>query len=153
MPRISNEKYFQYSIDRGYSIYIVGGELSENIIASARKLNLIGYKDGFFADNEEDEVINDIYNKNPDVIIIGMGVPKQEFFSVKLSERLEGKTIICVGNFLEFYFGTMKRIPKGLRNFGVEWIFRLIVEPRRLWKRYLIGYSCFFFFNNERILR
>ena len=142
-----NEKLLRYFIDSGYKIYIVGGKLSKNmILSSGRKINLVGYKDGFFQDKEEKEVIDDIYNSDPDVVIVGMGVPRQELFSARLSKKLNGKIIICVGNFLEFYFGTIKRIPKKLRNLGVEWMFRLTVEPKRLWKRYVIGIPIFFFF-------
>jgi exopolysaccharide biosynthesis WecB/TagA/CpsF family protein len=141
-----NEKLFQYFTDSGYKIYIVGGKLSKNMImSSGKKINLIGYRNGFFTDKEERELINDICSMDPDVIMVGMGVPRQEFFSVRLSEKLKGKTIICVGNFLEFYFGTIKRIPKVLRNLGIEWIFRMVAEPRRLWKRYVIGIPVFFF--------
>ena len=141
-----NEKFFQFFIERNYRIYIVGGKFSKDLITSIdKKLNLIGYRSGFFTNSEEEELIIDIYMKNPDVVIVGMGVPKQEFFSARLSKKLKGKTIICVGNFLEFHFGIIKRIPKSLRNLGVEWIFRLIVEPKRLWKRYMIGIPVFFF--------
>jgi N-acetylglucosaminyldiphosphoundecaprenol N-acetyl-beta-D-mannosaminyltransferase len=72
-----------------------------------------------------------------------MGVPLQEKIAFELSKRINGLQIICVGNFLEFYFGTIKRAPKFLHNSGFEWIFRLLTEPRRLWKRYLIGIPVF----------
>ncbi len=141
-----NEKFLQYFIERNYKVYIVGGKFSKDLLTSSnRKLNLIGYRDGFFTDSEEEELLLDICAKDPDVIIVGMGVPKQEFFSIRLSNRLKGKSIICVGNFLEFYLGTIKRIPKSFRNIGVEWIFRMISEPGRLWKRYIIGTPLFFF--------
>lgn len=141
-----NEKLLQLFISRSLRIYLVGGNFLPNLISFySNKVNICGYANGFFDSDEEIILIQNIKNCAPDVIIVGMGVPRQELFSVKLSEKLNGKTIICVGNFLEFYFGTIKRIPKGLRNLGVEWVFRLIVEPRRLWKRYVIGIPIFFF--------
>ncbi len=82
---------------------------------------------------------------DPEVIFVAMGVPMQELFAVELSHELSGKIIICVGNFFEFYFGNIKRIPKYLKNVGIEWLFRLISEPRRLWKRYLIGIPIYLF--------
>jgi N-acetylglucosaminyldiphosphoundecaprenol N-acetyl-beta-D-mannosaminyltransferase len=141
-----NEKLFQLFISRKLRIYIVGGNFLPNLVISLNgKLNICGYANGFFESKKEIELIRNIKNCNPDIVIVGMGVPRQELFSSNLSTQLEGKTIICVGNFLEFYFGTIKRIPKVFRNLGVEWIYRLAVEPRRLWKRYIIGIPIFFY--------
>ncbi|MCH7517195.1 MAG: WecB/TagA/CpsF family glycosyltransferase [Bacteroidetes bacterium] len=89
--------------------------------------------------------MNDINSSSCKVIIIGMGVPRQELLAFNISKRAKVILIICVGNFLEFYFGTKKRIPKIFRNTGVEWLYRLISEPRRLWKRYLVGIPIFLF--------
>jgi N-acetylglucosaminyldiphosphoundecaprenol N-acetyl-beta-D-mannosaminyltransferase len=141
-------------------IFIVGGNLKDKQISEAAKdgMNICGYQNGYFGKDSEGQIIQKIKSKNPDVIFIGMGVPKQEFFAVKLSLEVEGKLIICVGNFFEFYFQNIKRIPKLLRNIGIEWLFRLITEPKRLWKRYILGIPQFTFyifkeFFNRRIRR
>lgn len=142
-----NEKLFNYFIDKKYSVYLVGGKISENIITqkSSNKLKPAGYLQGYFKSEEEEGLIQKIIEHKPDVVIVGMGVPKQELFSAKLAEKMPGKIIICVGNFLEFYFGTIKRIPKNFRNTGIEWIYRLFLEPKRLWRRYILGIPKFFY--------
>ncbi len=122
-------------------IFIVGSKFSEmdiNFIKN-KGVNVCGYQNGFFTSKEEQRIINNIMTQDPKVIIIGMGVPKQELFASKLNEYLDNKIIICVGNFLEFYVGKIKRIPKHFRNLGLEWLYRTIQEPSRLWKRYLGG--------------
>ena len=122
-------------------MFIVGGNFTNDKIQIFKNkgLNFCGYQSGFFNLGAESGTIDEIKKAEPDVIIIGMGIPNQEIFASRLSEHLSNKKIICVGNFLEFYLGTVKRIPRFFRNFGIEWIFRLITEPKRLWRRYVFG--------------
>ncbi len=128
-------------------LFLIGGEFSPEFLENngIYKLNTCGYRNGYFGKDEFDDLINDINSSCCKVIIIGMGVPKQELLAFNISKRVKVSLIVCVGNFLEFYFGAKKRIPKKFRNTGVEWLYRLISEPRRLWKRYLFGISLFFF--------
>lgn len=123
-------------------IFLIGGDFLEETIfekAKTDSINLVGYSSGFFEKREYDSLIKSINSTAPNIIIIGMGVPTQEFLAAGLSKSIIVDEIICVGNFLEFYFGTKPRIPSFLRNIGIEWLFRLISEPKRLWKRYLFG--------------
>jgi len=141
-----NFDLMNYLINNSKSIFLIGGKFNPDFVftkAKEKKLNLVGYQNGYFKDEYIDVIINEINNKNPDVIMIGMGVPKQEFFANRISKNINCSTIICVGNFLEFYFGTIKRASKFLQNIGLEWLHRLIVEPKRLWKRYLLGIPVF----------
>jgi N-acetylglucosaminyldiphosphoundecaprenol N-acetyl-beta-D-mannosaminyltransferase len=140
-----NEKILNLLISQRKKIFIVGGNFSEALISEAVKkgINICGYQNGYFDKEMEVHVIRKIEVANPEVIFIGMGVPKQEFFAVRLSSNVKGKLIICTGNFFEFYFQNIRRIPKRLRNIGVEWLFRLITEPKRLWKRYIFGIPLF----------
>lgn len=140
-----NTRIIEYFIETKKKVFIIGGNFSKIQILKAikRGLTVISYKNGFFKNNEISDLISDIVNKNPDIIIIGMGVPRQELFAIKLNEYINGKTIICVGNFIEFYLGTLNRSPKLLRNIGMEWSYRIYTEPRRLWKRYIFGIPIF----------
>ncbi len=142
-----NEKILEYLIETKRKIYLIGGNFIEEDVKNFEKrgLNVCGYQHGYFTIEKEEEILINVQKTNPDVIIVGMGVPRQEIFSAKLNDYLENKKIICVGNFLEFYIGKVKRIPKPLRNIGVEWLFRLITEPRRLWNRYILGIPKFIF--------
>lgn len=141
-----NNIIFPELIKRNVKVFIIGGEFSDsfiNNITRVKKLNICGYYNGFFKQTETDELIENINTSGAQVIILGLGVPKQEILASKISNSANLNLILCVGNFLEFYFGTQKRIPKKFRNIGVEWLYRLFSEPKRLWKRYLIGIPLF----------
>ena len=129
----------------GIKYFFIGGNFKQQLIAN--KMNgknfFVGYYPGF--NIIFDNLVNEIKNKNPNVILVGMGIPLQEELSYKLSLQFPKITFICVGNFLEFYFGTKKRAPRILHNSGFEWFFRLLTEPKRLWQRYLIGIPLFIF--------
>ncbi len=140
-----NTKIIEYLIVTKRKVVIIGGSFSKSQILKVIEegLNVILYKNGFYKDNEIPKIISEITMKNTDIIIIGMGVPRQELFAIKLNENLKGKIIICVGNFIEFYLGTIKRAPKLFRILGMEWCYRIYTEPRRLWERYIYGIPIF----------
>jgi N-acetylglucosaminyldiphosphoundecaprenol N-acetyl-beta-D-mannosaminyltransferase len=127
---------------------IVGGKFKNEFVhneAAKKGINLFGYQKGYFDKSAIADIIKYINISNAYVFILGMGVPKQEFFAERLSQESGTKLIICVGNFLEFYFGTKKRAPVFLQKIGFEWLFRLFTEPARLWKRYLLGIPLFLY--------
>lgn len=143
-----NERLLDFFSKLGTRIYLIGGMFDEKFLNDKlikKNINLAGYNNGFFNDQNIDLIINKINNTSAEVIIIGMGVPKQEIFAERISESVKCKIIICVGNFFEFYFETKKRAHVFFRNMRLEWLFRLYTEPNRLWKRYLIGIPLFFY--------
>ena len=76
----------------------------------------------------------------PDLIVLSMGMPKQEQLALELRERAHGTTlIVCGGAILDFLGGRVARAPPFLRNAGLEWLYRFLREPRRLFKRYVLG--------------
>jgi N-acetylglucosaminyldiphosphoundecaprenol N-acetyl-beta-D-mannosaminyltransferase len=135
-------------IKKKYPLVIVGGNFNAEFIqkeAIKKGINFVGYQGGYFSETQTPDVIDYLNNCNAQIFIIGMGVPQQEIFAEQLSRSSEFKVIICVGKFLEFYFGTKKSAPVFIKKIGLEWMFRLITEPRRLWKRYIIGIPVFFY--------
>lgn len=81
-------------------------------------------------------IANEINEKNPDVVWIGLSTPKQEVFARKLAEFTSVKYIITVGAAFDFHTGKIKTAPKFIQKIGMEWFYRLCSEPRRLFKRY-----------------
>ncbi len=80
----------------------------------------------------------------PDLIVLGMGMPKQEHVAALLREQLsEPCSIVCGGAIIDFLGGRVQRAPGWVRRCGIEWIYRLLIEPRRLFKRYVIGNPLF----------
>ncbi len=132
---------------KGYNISVIG-TVSPYLERSAEEISRIGLLpvavlDGFQA---EDNYISAIEQNPADVILLGMGMPKQEYMSRKISETsLKPSLVICGGAILDFWGGKVRRAPKFIRNFGVEWIFRLVQEPRRLFSRYIIGNAVFIY--------
>jgi exopolysaccharide biosynthesis WecB/TagA/CpsF family protein len=142
-----NKRIIEILLMNHVKFFILGGDFSEALVKSKfrNQDGFVGYNSGFFPEDDLDKISKKIQAFKLDVVFIGMGVPKQEIIANKLSELVDASLFICVGNFFEFYFGTMKRIPEKYRDKGIEWIYRLFHEPKRLWKRYIIGIPLFIF--------
>lgn len=102
------------------------------------------FKDAF---NDEDTtaMLDAIRQFNPDVLFIGMTAPKQEVWAYQHLEQIQAKHICCIGAVFDFYAGTFHRAPQWIIRMGLEWLYRLGSEPKRLWRRYLIGNAQFVF--------
>ena len=88
-------------------------------------------------------MINAVNDFNPDVLLIGMTQPKQEKWDSQHFNELKVGHICCIGAVFDFYAGTINRAPKWMIYLGLEWFYRLLKEPRRMWRRYLLGNSKF----------
>lgn len=127
-------------------VLFIGGSFDINTFlsqVSAKGIQPVGYINGYIS---ESSVIDICKTYSYDVIILGMGVPLQEQIGYKLSEVFPDKTIICTGNFINYFLGYHKRAPIFMRKLGIEWLYRLFSEPSRLWKRYLLGIPFFLIF-------
>lgn len=101
---------------------------------------------GFEKDEEECEnIVNMINNSGATVLAVGVGAPKQEKWICKYKDRLSSiKVFMAIGATIDFEAGNLKRAPKWMSQVGLEWLFRMLCEPRRLWKRYLVDDLVFF---------
>jgi N-acetylglucosaminyldiphosphoundecaprenol N-acetyl-beta-D-mannosaminyltransferase len=100
------------------------------------------YKSEFSA--EESKLMIDMVNEvEPDVLFVGMTAPKQEKWAYQQYGQLKAGHVCCIGAVFDFYAGTVKRAPNWMILVGMEWSYRLIKEPRRMWRRYLIGNAKF----------
>lgn len=88
------------------------------------------------------ECLLEITAANPDIIWVALGTPKQDFAAHEIA-KLSGTTTVAVGAAFDFLAGTVKQAPSWSHGTGLEWIFRLAAEPRRLWRRYLLGNAKF----------
>ncbi len=130
----------------GISLY-GGGRESIGLLKSNISVNYKGLIINEIFDRFEDanEVIKKINISDSKILFVGLGTPTQEEFIVKNRDLIKTPVIIGVGSFFEFLSGYYKRAPLWMRKIGLEWLFRLIIEPRRLWKRYIIGIPLFIF--------
>ncbi|MCS7054008.1 MAG: WecB/TagA/CpsF family glycosyltransferase [Ignavibacterium sp.] len=140
--------FIKYLITKGERIIFIGGDFEPaKFISDCNYKDLIVeiYLNGFFDLNNLDNLMHKLKTCKSRYIILGMGTPKQEIVAHKLKRELKEKTFICVGNFMNFFLGYQKRAPKFLRKLQLEWLFRFILEPKRLFKRYVLGIPLFFF--------
>jgi N-acetylglucosaminyldiphosphoundecaprenol N-acetyl-beta-D-mannosaminyltransferase len=100
-------------------------------------VTVCGVQHGYFQSDEE--VIGKINAAKPDILLVGLGVPRQETWIAEHLPRLNAKVCCGVGAFFDFYSGVMPRAPQWMLSAGMEWIYRLYCEPKRLWRRYLVG--------------
>jgi len=127
----------------GISFYLLGAteEVITNTVVKVRemypRLKIAGWRNGYFDLSEEKEIIEQIRATNPDIIWIGMGSPRQQNFCIRVRDQLAGVTWIkTCGGLFDFISGQHRRAPLWMQKIGFEWLFRLALEPRRLFWRY-----------------
>lgn len=104
----------------------------------------VGVRDGYLAEGEAEEVLAAIRYANADLVLIAKGTPRQELWADSHLIAQGGPSAICVGGLLDFLSNEKPRAPRWVRRLRSEWIFRLVIEPQRLWRRYLVGNVIFF---------
>jgi len=95
---------------------------------------------------EDREMVSIINSVSPDVIWVGLGTPKQQLWMYEHKDKLNVPVMIGVGAAFDFFAGVKLQAPPWIRDNGFEWLFRLITEPKRLWRRYLIDYPLFIYY-------
>jgi N-acetylglucosaminyldiphosphoundecaprenol N-acetyl-beta-D-mannosaminyltransferase len=126
-------------------VYFLGSEkgVVERMILKLREefpgLEIVGHHHGFVTEDTNDEVIKEINSLKVDYLFVGMGTPVQEKWIESNKSQLEQITIFGVGGLFDFFSGDKKRSPVVMRELGIEWLYRLYLEPRRLFKRYVVG--------------
>jgi exopolysaccharide biosynthesis WecB/TagA/CpsF family protein len=101
-------------------------------------LRIAGYRSPPFralTDEEDVQDVQDILNSGASIVFVGLGCPRQERWAHAHREQLL-LPIVCVGAAFDFHAGTLRQAPTWMQDRGLEWLFRLIMEPRRLWRRY-----------------
>lgn len=131
---------------RGQRLAVYGSREQELIVAT-QKLSVQGLEvvDSCHGFCSEHEYLERIANCRPDVVLLAMGMPKQECIAEALSKRFDGVSVINGGAIVDFMAGKVSRAPLWIRRMNMEWLYRLFLEPRRLFKRYVIGNAVFLF--------
>ena len=135
--------------ENGHKCFFFGGSRSASELLKKRleneypKLKIAGIIDG---DTKiKDMNLEKIKKSNADILMVGLGTPYQEYWLSGYSKEIDIPVQLCIGSGIEFLSGLNKRAPRILIKFGLEWLHRLIMEPKRLWKRYIIGIPLFTF--------
>jgi N-acetylglucosaminyldiphosphoundecaprenol N-acetyl-beta-D-mannosaminyltransferase len=136
-----------YCSRKGYSIYFLGSE--QYVVEKAVKrlseqypdLKVHGYHHGFFQKHgsESDNVVENINTCQPNVLLVGFGMPLQEDWIRRNFERLNVNVVLTAGSSFEYAAGKKPVCPPWVSRIGLEWFYRFLFEPRRLFKRYFFG--------------
>jgi N-acetylglucosaminyldiphosphoundecaprenol N-acetyl-beta-D-mannosaminyltransferase len=108
-------------------------------------LKIAGTHSGYFAASEESALIAKINRSGAAILLVGLGAPRQDMWIADNLWRLSPPVKIGVGGLFDFYSDRISRAPQWMREIGLEWLWRLIMEPRRMWRRYVVGNPLFLF--------
>ena len=133
-------------------IYLLGAkqqvvEKVANTYAKKYSQELVaGYRNGYFSPQQEAQIAKDISDSNAQMLFVGIASPLKEHFIHKHKEALKNINLIMgVGGSFDVISGITKRAPLWMQNAGLEWFYRFAQEPKRMWKRYLVGNSTFIY--------
>lgn len=127
----------------GLRVYFLGArpEVVRTLVDDCRRrypaLVVAGYRDGYFTPGDHDSIVEDIRASEAHVLFVGMPSPFKDVFSQRHRDRLHVPVIIGVGGAFDVLAGVISRAPQVVQSVGLEWAWRLLMEPRKLWKRYL----------------
>ncbi|TCT14112.1 N-acetylmannosaminyltransferase [Natranaerovirga pectinivora] len=127
-----------------HTVYFLGGApgvaeiAAKNMMEKHPGLKVIGYQDGYFSQDKEKTIIEEINSLSPDLLLVGFGAPKQEFWISDNKNKLKVKACIGVGGSFDVMSGQIKRAPKWMIKCNLEWFYRLIKQPTRIKRMILL---------------
>ncbi len=137
---------------KGLRLYFLGApdgvaeRAAERLLQQIPDLNIVGTHHGYFSPAQSDEIISRINSAKTDIVVVGFGAPYQEVWIHDNAHLFDAAVLWGVGGLFDFLSGKTNRGPQWLLDHGFEWLCRLLVEPRRLWRRYLLGNTKFVLF-------
>ncbi len=135
--------------ERGWSVYLLGAKsyVVERccmlLLLTYPRLRIVGFREGYFKPEEEKAIVEEINAKHPDILLVALGTPQQEIWSIRHAYELNAKVCMAVGGLFDFLSLTRKRAPMWLRKIGLEWLYRFIQEPKAKWDRVVIEIPMF----------
>lgn len=137
---------------KGYKVFLMGGQepflarLKENMEREFKDINIVGtYSPPFgeWSKEESKKIISLVNHSKADILWVGVSTPKQDIWIADHKSQIKAKIAFGVGAAFDFHSGKIKRAPEWMQHAGFEWLHRLISEPKRLWRRYIIGNAQF----------
>ncbi|NDU92684.1 MAG: WecB/TagA/CpsF family glycosyltransferase [Ferrovum sp.] len=129
----------------GLALAFIGGKpgvaqaCARNVVVAHPGLKVAYVQDGYFPAAQTDAVLQALRESQAQLVFVAMGVPRQEQFIHQHGDALGATVRLGVGALFDFYSGAVPRAPRMLRRLGMEWLFRFLIEPRRLFARYVLG--------------
>lgn len=137
---------------KGYRIYLFGAE--EAVLRRTKEvlegrypgIHIVGCRNGYFSADDEPQIVADMVQARPDILFVAFSSPKKEFWIHKYLHELQIPFVMGVGGSFDVLAGKTGRAPVWMQRCGLEWFYRFVQEPGRLWKRYIIGNLSFVFY-------
>jgi N-acetylglucosaminyldiphosphoundecaprenol N-acetyl-beta-D-mannosaminyltransferase len=137
------ERLVALAAEKGYRPYFLGAtdEVLNKAVETLKlrhpSLQTAGFRNGYFDQLHEEEIAREIRNSNADMLFVGISSPKKEFFLERNLHEMNVPFAMGVGGSFDVIAGKTRRAPAWMQRAGLEWFYRLLNEPRRMWKRYL----------------
>lgn len=142
-------KLVKLANEKGYKIYLFGAK--EEVVKKVKgifeaqypNLQIVGYRNGYFSEQDEEQIVADMANSGADMMFVAFSSPKKEYWVNKYLKKLNIPFVMGVGGSFDVVAGVTDRAPKWMQDHSLEWFYRFIQEPRRMWKRYIVGNAKF----------
>jgi exopolysaccharide biosynthesis WecB/TagA/CpsF family protein len=141
--------------EKGWSVFFYGARpgVAERAASELREeipgLEIVGVRDGYTAPGQEEELLQAIRDSGAHLLLVGLGNPRQELWLDRYLDKTGARIGAGVGAFFDFQARAIPRAPELMNRLGLEWLYRLVLEPKRLWHRYIVGNPVFLW----RVLR
>lgn len=139
------QNLLELSNKKGYSVYFFGAkeEILQDMLKVFKQrypnLNVVGYRNGYFSPEDEKKIQEDIKERKPDFVFVGITSPKKEYIIQSFMDNGINTVFMGVGGSFDVLSGHIKRAPLWMQKLNLEWLFRVVNEPKRLFKRYFVG--------------
>ena len=142
-------RLLEKAAEKSYRVFFFGAreEILQNVLSRVRKdypgAQIAGWRNGYFTPEDESEIVKQIRDSRADILFIAFGTPKKEIWVGKYLQAMNVPVVHGVGGSFDVFAGLIPRAPVWMQKWGLEWLFRLLQEPGRMWKRYLVTNSVF----------
>lgn len=144
------ERLLERAAQKGWGVYFLGAR--EEVVSQVAELAprrfpgllIAGYRNGYWKPEDEADVVHDIQSAAPQLLFVAVSSPKKEQFLGQYQERMRVPFAMGVGGTFDVFVGKVQRAPVWMQRFGLEWFYRFLQEPRRMFKRYFIDDMYFF---------
>ena len=139
------QRLVELASEKGYRIYLFGAK--EEVVTRVKAIfedrypgiQIAGYRNGYFTEADEPQIVSDMAASGADMMFVAFSSPKKEYWVHKYIDQIGIPFVMGVGGSFDVVAGVTDRAPTWMQEHGLEWFYRFIQEPGRLWKRYIIG--------------
>lgn len=139
------ENLVKVAAEKGYKIYLFGAK--EDVVTKVKqifeekypKLRIVGYRNGYFTEADESQIVANMAKSGADMMFVAFSSPQKEYWVNKYLQQLNIPFVMGVGGSFDVVAGVTDRAPKWMQDHGMEWFYRFVQEPKRLWNRYMVG--------------